>query len=158
MDLSSSDQLDIFFHVLSNESGLQNKLEGSVANQKENFQDATWSIKQSHAGHALCQLRCHKHSDNKERKKKLQDGKKEKTTCKFREGSPGTMPILVDVVNKSLVLFRTPCPFLHCLFITTWWSSHLLLLRLSFLLLFHVPHSSNYNPRKKSHKQITATT
>lgn len=48
----------------------------------------------------------------------------------FRERSPSTMAMCGYVINKNLVLFRSPSTFLYTFFVTARSSSHLLLLLL----------------------------
>ena len=43
----------------------------------------------------------------------------------FRERSPVTLAVLVDVIDKNFIFFRSPWPFLQPLFVTARRSSHL---------------------------------
>jgi len=47
----------------------------------------------------------------------------------FGEGSPVTITMFLDIVNKLLVFFRCPRPFLESVLLATRWPCHWLFIR-----------------------------
>lgn len=51
--------------------------------------------------------------------------KRKMETCKFGEGSPASMAIILYIFDKFVIFLRSPRPFLEATLITTGRSSHI---------------------------------